>query len=113
VRAKAGLNRRIAAAGWSTLIRRTTHKAAASAGCQVVLVDARHTSRRCSACNHLDPGNRTSQATFRCLACGHADNADINAAKNILAAGLTATARGGRPEVRAPDEARTTRREAA
>ncbi len=89
MRAKAGLNRRIAAAGWSTLIRRTTQKAAAS------------------------PGNRTSQATFRCLACGHADNADINAAKNILAAGLTATARGGRPEVRAPDEARTTGREAA
>jgi transposase len=113
VRAKAGLNRRIAAAGWSTLIRRTTQKAEASAGCEVVLVDARHTSQRCSACNHLDPGNRTSQATFRCLACGHADNADINAAKNILAAGLTATARGGRPEVRAPDEARTTGREAA
>jgi putative transposase len=113
VRAKAGLNRRIAAAGWSTLIRRTTQKAEASAGCEVVLVDARHTSQRCSACHHLDPGNRTTQATFRCLACGHADNADINAAKNILAAGLTATARGGRPEVRAPDEARTTGREAA
>jgi putative transposase len=113
VRAKAGLNRRIAAAGWSTLIRRTRQKAEASAGCTVVQVNARHTSQRCSVCDHTDPGNRSSQPVFSCLVCGHAENADVNAAKNILAAGLAATARGGRPETRAPREARTTGQEAA
>ena len=113
VAAKAGLNRRIAASGWSRLVRRTTEKAAASQGCEVVRVDPRHTSQRCSVCSHVDPSNRSSQAVFRCGGCGHADNADVNAAKNILAAGLAATARGGRPEVRAPNETRTNRREAA
>jgi putative transposase len=113
VAAKAGLNRRIAASAWSLLVRRTTEKASASEGCAVVRVDPRHTSKRCSACGHVDPGNRPSQAIFSCLACCHADNADANAAKNILAAGLAATARGGRPEVRAPGEARTNRQEAA
>jgi putative transposase len=113
VRAKTGLNRRIAASAWALLVRRTQEKAGATEGCQVVLVDPRHTSQRCSACGHLDPGNRRAQASFACLACGHAEHADINAAKNILAAGLAATARGGRLEVRAPDETRTTRTEAA
>ena len=108
VAAKAALNRRIAASAWSTLVRRTQDKAGASDGCEVVLVDPRHTSQRCSACDHVAPGNRPSQATFACLACGHTEHADVNAAKNILAAGLAATARGGRPEVGAPSEARTT-----
>jgi putative transposase len=113
VAAKAGLNRRIAASAWSRLVRRTTEKAAASRSCKVVRVDPRHTSQRCSACGHVEPGNRPCQAVFYCLACGHADNADVNAAKNILAAGLAVTARGGRPEVGAPGEARTNRQEAA
>jgi IS605 OrfB family transposase len=113
IRAKAGLNRRIAASAWSTLVRRTRQKAEASEGCEVVLVDPRYTSQRCSACGHVDRGNRPSQAMFRWLVCGHAEHADVNAAKNILAAGLAATARGGKPEVRAPGEARTTPLEAA
>jgi hypothetical protein len=37
---------------------------------------------------------RSGQALFRCVACGYADNADINAARNI-AAGHAVTARGG------------------
>jgi len=113
VAAKAGLNRRIAASVWSLLVRRTSEKAAASQACEVVRVDPCRTSQRCSVCGHVDPGNRPSQAVFSCLACGHADNADINAAKNILAAGLAVTARGGRPEVWAPDETRTNQQEAA
>jgi putative transposase len=113
VAAKARLNRRVAASTWSRLMRRTTEKAAASQGCEVVRVDPRHTSQRCSVCGHVDSGNRPSQAVFSCLGCGHTDNADLNAAKNILAAGLAATARGGRPEVGAPNETRTNRKEAA
>ena len=44
-----------------------------------------YTSQRCSACGHVDAGNRVSQAEFQCLSCGHEANADLNAAINILA----------------------------
>ncbi|TDD76661.1 transposase [Actinomadura darangshiensis] len=49
-------------------------------------------------CGHCAPGNRESQAVFRCVACGHQANADVNAACNIrdTAVGRTVAARGGR-----------------
>jgi transposase len=56
------------------------------AACQVIAVEARHTSQRCTACSHTEAGNRTIQAVFWCLSCGHEDHADLNAAKNILRA---------------------------
>ncbi|WP_263008768.1 transposase [Nonomuraea phyllanthi] len=46
------------------------------------------TSRTCSRCGHCAKENRTTQAAFRCTACGHAAHADVNAAINILRAGL-------------------------
>jgi putative transposase len=49
---------------------------------------------RCSACGHVAPGNRKSQAVFECQACEAGRcNADVNAARNI-AAGRAVTARG-------------------
>jgi putative transposase len=85
--AKAGLNRSILDAGWGVFLTVLRAKAE-SAGRTVVEVDARHTSQRCAACGHVAPGNRVTQAVFRCLACGHAAHADVNAAVNILRAGL-------------------------
>ena len=47
-------------------------------------VPSYYTSQICPACNHADKKNRLSQEIFKCQNCGHTDNADINAAKNIL-----------------------------
>jgi IS605 OrfB family transposase len=105
VAAKRGLNRAISAQGWSMFRRRLTDKAA-TCDVQVVAVDPAHTSQRCAVCGHTCPDNRESQAVFRCRSCGHEANADINAAVNILAAGLAVTARGGTSH-QGPDEART------
>jgi len=106
VAAKRGLNRAISAQGWSMLRRRLEEKAT-TCGVTVVAVNPAHTSQRCAVCGHTCPENRKSQAVFRFRACGHEANADVNAATNILAAGLAVTARGGKSRRRGPDEART------
>jgi transposase len=90
VRAKAGLNREIMRSGWGLLVRRLEEKAPG----RVEKIKPHYTSQQCSACGHVDGNSRESQAVFRCTACGFADNADVNAARNI-AAGHAATARGG------------------
>ena len=90
VRAKAGLNRGILRSGWGLLVRRLEDKAPS----RIARVKPHFTSQRCSACGHVDPESRESQACFVCTACGFADHADVNAAKNI-AAGHAVTARGG------------------
>jgi len=46
-------------------------------------VPAYNTSRSCPICGYVDRMNRNGEI-FRCLKCDHADNADINAARNIL-----------------------------
>ena len=89
VRQKAGLNREILASGWGQIEQMLDHKAF-----KVVKVNPMYTSQTCSACGHIDKKNRPSQAIFECQACGHSDNADVNAALNILASGLGASARG-------------------
>ena len=90
VAAKAGLNRGILRSGWGLLVRRLQDKAPG----RVEKIKPQYTSQRCSACGHVDADSRESQARFACTACGFADNADVNAARNI-AAGHAVTARGG------------------
>jgi putative transposase len=87
---KRGLNRSISRSGWGQLVTRLQHKALG----RVEQVPAAYTSQRCSACGHVAPGNRKSQAVFECEACNAGRcNADVNAARNI-AAGRAVTARG-------------------
>jgi transposase, IS605 OrfB family, central region len=91
---KAGLNRSILDAGWGQFLTILAGKAE-SAGRLVIAVDARHTSRTCPDCGHRVRENRVTQAEFVCVACGYLAHADVNAAQNILRAGLalqTATA---------------------
>jgi len=83
---KAGLNKSILDAGWGLLLRLVTYKAE-DAGRTVIAVAPRQTSQRCHACGHSDRGNRCGPV-FRCQRCGHVDDADRNAARNILRAGL-------------------------
>jgi putative transposase len=86
VRQKAGLNRAILDQGWSELRRQLEYKCAARGGA-VVPVNPAYTSQTCSHCGCVDADHRRTQAIFACLACDYSDNADVNAAKNILAAG--------------------------
>lgn len=93
--AKSGLNRAILSKGWYRF-ELALNSAARYSGTQVVKVPAAFTSQRCSACGHVDPKSRESQAVFRCTHCLRpAEHADVNAAKNILAAGLLAASACG------------------
>jgi putative transposase len=89
---KSGLNRSILAAAWFRFELLLTYKLAFLGG-NVVKVDPRHTSVTCRECGSRDKGNRENQAKFLCLSCGHEDHADVNAARNILAAGTRPAAR--------------------
>ncbi len=93
VRAKSGLNRSILDQGWGELRRQLEYKQAWRGG-MVIAIDPRNTSRRCHACGHVAVQNRKTQAAFLCVQCGHAADADVNAAQNILAAGLAVIACG-------------------
>lgn len=110
-RQKAGLNRAILSKGWGTFLLALKH-AGRYQGATIVEVNPAYTSQTCNACKHIARESRESQAVFRCVACGHQDNADVNAAKNILAAGLAVTGRGdlamGRSAKRQPPVRLTT-----
>jgi putative transposase len=95
-RSKAALNCSILDAGWGILDRMLAYKAE-EAGRQLIRVDPRYTSQRCAGCGTVDGGSRVG-AVFRCRSCGHSDHADINAARNILRAGLAQGEQS--PEVR-------------
>ena len=93
---KRGLNRAISAQAWSLFRQRLADKASSTTSpVLVVAVNPKHTSQTCSQCRNTQAENRKNQAVFACVACGHTSNADINAAQNILAAGLAVAGRGG------------------
>ncbi|MCA1570979.1 MAG: transposase [Chloroflexi bacterium] len=109
---KRGLNRAILTQGWGECARMLNYKLAQRGG-TLVKVPAAHTSQTCARCGVVDRRSRRTQAAFRCVACGHSANADTNAARNILAAGLAVTARGAHGEASRGEEPRTTRRDLA
>jgi putative transposase len=90
---KRALSRAISDAGWASF-RTMLKQKAERAGKQVVAVNPAYTSQRCHHCGHTEAANRPTQDTFRCQSCGHTEHADINAARNILEAGLALSGRG-------------------
>ena len=87
VKAKSGLNRKIAQQSWSTFRNLLAYKLNHLNG-ELRLVDPRYTSQTCPHCLSVDRRNRKSQSKFKCISCGHTANADHNAAANILRLGL-------------------------
>jgi putative transposase len=81
---KRGLNRAILNVGWHQIETMLAYKAA-----RLVKVDPAYTSQTCSSCGTIDSRSRKSQADFCCRHCGRRDNADRNAAVNILHRGNT------------------------
>ncbi|WP_051949291.1 RNA-guided endonuclease TnpB family protein [Methylosinus sp. PW1] len=111
VRQKAGLNRSILDQGWGMFRTMLNYKLAERGG-RLVEVNPAFTSQTCSECGVVDARSRASQARFVCVACGHEENADVNAAKNILSrAGCSVLPVEGQ-RGRRPDEAGTIRRAA-
>lgn len=106
VRQKSGLNRSILDAGWGEFRRQLAYKLDWTSGI-LIAVDPKNTSRRCSVCGHTAKDNRLTQADFICVKCGHADDADVNAAVNILRAGHARLACGEIGAVRPLNEAGT------
>ncbi len=107
VRAKSGLNRSILDQGWYEMRRQLEYKQLWSGG-QLLAVPPAYTSQRCACCGHTAKENRLSQSQFRCQVCGYTANADVNGARNILAAGHAVLACGGtmqsdRPLKQEPD----------
>ena len=72
---------------WSyyDLQNKITYKANEN-GIEVIKINPKFTSKRCSICGNIHMENRDckkDQANFTCKICGHHENADINASKNI------------------------------
>lgn len=87
VAAKSGLNKSMLDVGIGIFFNQLSYKAERF-GRTFIQVDPRYTSQTCNACGCVSKENRRSQAEFECIECGHKDNADANAAKNILRIGV-------------------------
>ena len=81
---RSNLAKQILDCSWSEWFRQLTYKAA-DAGRNFIAVDPKYTSQTCPSCEHISRENRKTQSQFLCVKCGYSDNADHNAAVNILA----------------------------
>lgn len=90
---KKGLNREILGRKWGEIRRQLEYKCSWYGG-RFVKVPPAYSSQECSACGHVSPDNRRTQAEFVCVKCSYVENADVNAAKVILRRGLELVAAG-------------------
>jgi putative transposase len=91
-------NRRLAKsiidASWSEFVRQLEYKAKWY-GRTLIGIDKWYpSSKRCNACGYALSTLSLSTRSWRCPYCGLAHDRDVNAAKNILTAGLAGLAFG-------------------
>jgi putative transposase len=89
------LAKAISDCGWG-IFRRMIEYKAAKAGRHLIVIDRWYpSSKTCSSCGHLLADLSLRTRTWQCPSCGTRHDRDINAAKNILAAGLAVGVQGG------------------
>ena len=88
------LSKSISDASWSEFVRQLEYKAQ-WAGRTLIGIDRWYpSSKRCSVCGHTQTSMPLSVRTWTCPQCGTQHDRDVNAARNILAAGLAVSAHG-------------------
>jgi len=88
------LSKSISDAGWSEFVRQLEYKALWY-GRELIGIDKWFpSSRRCSDCGHTVKAMPLKVREWTCPECGSAHDRDINAARNVLAAGLAVSAHG-------------------
>jgi IS605 OrfB family transposase len=88
------LARVISECGWGEFRRQLAYKCQRYGRALVVIGRFYPSSKTCSACGHLLAELSLNTRTWQCPSCGIRHDRDINAAKNILAAGQAVTACG-------------------
>ena len=89
------LAKAIADCGWGTFRQMIEYKTARTGRHLIVIGRWYPSSKTCSACGHLLAELSLTTRHWTCPSCGTRHDRDINAAKNILAAGLAVA--GGNP----------------
>lgn len=88
------LAKSISNASWSEFVRQLEYKAQWY-GRTLVGIDRWYpSSKRCSDCGHTAPKMPLSVREWTCPECGSIHDRDVNAARNVLAAGLAASVCG-------------------
>jgi len=88
------LSKSIADASWSEFVRQLEYKSQWY-GRNLVGIDRWYpSSKRCSACGHVVRSMPLNVRKWTCPECGSVHDRDINAARNVLAAGLAVSALG-------------------
>ena len=82
------LSKSISDAGWGIFFNVLESKAKQTLGKQVIAVDPRNTSKKCSSCGEMVP-KKLSDRVHVCPKCGLILDRDVNAAINILRLGLS------------------------
>lgn len=88
------LSKSISDAGWSEFVRQLEYKASWY-GRELIGIDKWYpSSKRCSDCGYTMPKMPLNVRQWICPECGSIHDRDVNAARNVLAAGLAVSARG-------------------